>query len=135
MPCRPSTSTSRTFRPPSARPSASAAATLVFPVPPLPVTTCKRAGQREVRCWSPILRLYVRAAAAGELRAGAASAGFAAVAPALNSAVTRRTPRSGATPFSSAGDFADEPSGLADGGERERLFGGFLVFGRHRELY
>src|SRR6185503_17976069 len=45
MPCRPSTSTSSVRRPPAARPRASAAATVVLPVPPLPVTTCSRAGQ------------------------------------------------------------------------------------------
>src|SRR4051812_40378671 len=44
MPCRPSTSTRRVRRPSAARPSASAAATVVLPVPPLPVTTCSRAG-------------------------------------------------------------------------------------------
>src|SRR5664279_5372868 len=43
MPCRSSTSTSSTRRPSVARVSARAAATVVFPVPPLPVTTCSRA--------------------------------------------------------------------------------------------
>src|SRR3989440_5289394 len=46
MPCRPSTSTRRVRRPPAASARASAEATVVFPVPPLPVTTCSRAGQR-----------------------------------------------------------------------------------------
>src|SRR4051812_16446673 len=46
MPCRPSTSTSRVRRPAPARARASAHATGVFPVPPLPVTMCRRAGQR-----------------------------------------------------------------------------------------
>jgi hypothetical protein len=42
-PCRPSTSTS-SVRPPSAASArARAAATVVFPVPPLPVTTCNLA--------------------------------------------------------------------------------------------
>src|SRR5215207_7575837 len=41
-PWRSSTSTRSTFRPPSARASASAAATVVLPVPPFPVTTCRR---------------------------------------------------------------------------------------------
>ena len=40
--CRPSTSVSRTLRPWSASASARAAATVVLPVPPLPVTTCSR---------------------------------------------------------------------------------------------
>src|SRR3954447_13153733 len=39
MPWRPSTSVSRTCRPPAARARASDAATVVLPVPPLPVTT------------------------------------------------------------------------------------------------
>ena len=43
MPWRPSTSTSRTFRPPAARARANAAATVDFPVPPLPETKCRRA--------------------------------------------------------------------------------------------
>ncbi len=38
MPCRSSTSQSSTLRPSAARARASAAATVVFPVPPLPVT-------------------------------------------------------------------------------------------------
>src|SRR6187200_959989 len=42
MPCRPSTSTSRTRWPPDASAMAIAAATVVFPVPPLPVTMCSR---------------------------------------------------------------------------------------------
>src|SRR5690242_20709381 len=49
MPCRPSTSTSRVRRPSVANAMASAAATVVLPVPPLPVTTCSRAGQRSRR--------------------------------------------------------------------------------------
>src|SRR5688500_20395690 len=40
MPCRPSTSQSRTSCPSLASASASDAATVVLPVPPLPVTTC-----------------------------------------------------------------------------------------------
>src|SRR5690606_13336660 len=44
MACRPSTSTSSVRWPPAASASASAAATVVLPVPPLPVTTCRRAG-------------------------------------------------------------------------------------------
>ncbi|CRK54544.1 exported hypothetical protein [Rhodococcus sp. RD6.2] len=43
MPCRPSTSTSRTRLPPAARASARAAATVDLPVPPLPDTKCSRA--------------------------------------------------------------------------------------------
>ena len=43
IPWRPSTSTNRTLRPPAARVNASAAATVVLPVPPLPVTICSRA--------------------------------------------------------------------------------------------
>ena len=42
MPCRPSTSHSSTFCPAPARASARAAATVDFPVPPLPVTMCRR---------------------------------------------------------------------------------------------
>src|SRR5688572_9439029 len=42
MPWRPSVATSSTVRPSAARARASAAATVVFPVPPLPVTTCRR---------------------------------------------------------------------------------------------
>ena len=42
MPWRPSTSTSRTRWPPDASAMAIAAATVVLPVPPLPVTTCSR---------------------------------------------------------------------------------------------
>src|SRR5215475_4290110 len=42
MPCRPSTSMSRTRPPSDARARASAPATVVLPVPPLPVTTCSR---------------------------------------------------------------------------------------------
>src|SRR3954470_7224334 len=96
MPCRPSTSTSSVRRPPSARPSASAAATLVLPVPPLPVTTCSRAGQRPVRSFSPTTQQYGR---------------------------------------DSAGDLADEPVGLAHGGEGQLLLSGLLVVGRHGELH
>ena len=43
IPWRPSTSTNSTFRPPAASVSASAAATVDLPVPPLPVTKCSRA--------------------------------------------------------------------------------------------
>src|SRR5689334_3702208 len=43
MPCRPSVSTSSTDRPSAARARARAAATVVLPVPPFPVTTCRRA--------------------------------------------------------------------------------------------
>ena len=42
MPWRPSTSTSSTLRPPAASASASDAAIVDFPVPPLPVTKCSR---------------------------------------------------------------------------------------------
>src|SRR6266568_1782205 len=56
-PWRPSTSTRRVRRPPAASAMASAAATVVFPVPPLPVTTCSRAGQRS-RKGTP--RAYLR---------------------------------------------------------------------------
>src|SRR3954466_12204298 len=45
MPWRPSVSTSSTVRPSAARASARAAATVVFPVPPLPVTTWQRTGR------------------------------------------------------------------------------------------
>src|SRR5262249_9371229 len=45
MPCRPSTSVNSVRRPSRARPSASAAATVLLPVPPLPVPPCTRAGQ------------------------------------------------------------------------------------------
>src|SRR6266567_2943291 len=48
MPCRPSTSISRTLRPAVARASARAAATVVLPVPPLPVTTCSRTPSQSV---------------------------------------------------------------------------------------
>src|SRR5208337_1369871 len=48
MPCRPSTSISRTLRPALARASAMAAATVVLPVPPLPVTTCSRTPSQSV---------------------------------------------------------------------------------------
>src|SRR6516165_4015506 len=43
MPWRSSTSTNSTLRPPAASVSASAAATVDFPVPPLPLTKCSRA--------------------------------------------------------------------------------------------
>ena len=43
MPCRSSTSTSSTRRPLAASAIARAAATVVLPVPPLPVITCSRA--------------------------------------------------------------------------------------------
>ncbi len=43
IPCRPSTSTSNTRRPPSASARANAAATVDFPVPPFPETKCSRA--------------------------------------------------------------------------------------------
>src|SRR3954453_23690299 len=42
MPCRPSTSQSSTSLPREASPRASPAATVDLPVPPLPVTTCRR---------------------------------------------------------------------------------------------
>ncbi len=42
IPWRPSTSASRTRLPSRVRASAMAAATVVLPVPPLPVTTCSR---------------------------------------------------------------------------------------------
>src|ERR671920_81860 len=42
MPWRPSVSTSSTWRPSAARASARDAATVVFPVPPFPVTTWQR---------------------------------------------------------------------------------------------
>src|SRR6266516_2480246 len=48
MPCLPSTSISRTRRPAVARASARAAATVVLPVPPLPVTTCRRTPSQSV---------------------------------------------------------------------------------------
>src|SRR6478735_5843587 len=48
MPCLPSTSISSTRRPALARASARAAATVVLPVPPLPVTTCKRTPSQSV---------------------------------------------------------------------------------------
>src|SRR6266404_1124484 len=48
MPCRPSTSISRTLRPAVARASARAAAIVVLPVPPLPVTTCSRTPSQSV---------------------------------------------------------------------------------------
>src|SRR3954453_20230727 len=44
MPWRPSVSTSSTVRPSAARGRARAAATVVLPVPPLPVTTWQRTG-------------------------------------------------------------------------------------------
>src|SRR3984885_2372384 len=48
MPCLPSTSISRTLRPAVARASAMPAATVVLPVPPLPVTTCSRTPSQSV---------------------------------------------------------------------------------------
>src|ERR1700712_2616026 len=42
MPCRPPPSVSRTRPPPVARAIARAPATVDLPVPPLPVTTCRR---------------------------------------------------------------------------------------------
>jgi len=42
MPWRPSTSHNSTFLPVEARANASEAATVDFPVPPLPVTMCRR---------------------------------------------------------------------------------------------
>src|SRR3954462_7661649 len=44
MPCLPSVSTRSTERPSAASASASAPATVVFPVPPFPVTTWRRGG-------------------------------------------------------------------------------------------
>src|SRR6266550_2979703 len=58
MPCRPSTSISRTLRPAVARASARAAATVVLPVPPLPVTTCSRTPSQSVSRDLTITRLY-----------------------------------------------------------------------------
>src|ERR1041384_5707865 len=52
MPCRPSTSTRTVRRPPEASARARDAATVVWPVPPLPVTTCSRAGQPAPRLLS-----------------------------------------------------------------------------------
>ena len=46
IPCRPSTSTSRTFRPPVASAMANDAATVVLPVPPFPDTTWSRMVRR-----------------------------------------------------------------------------------------
>src|SRR3954471_12499469 len=46
MPCRPSASTSSTRLPLAARASARAPATVVFPVPPLPVTMCSRTSRK-----------------------------------------------------------------------------------------
>ena len=51
MPCRPSTSQSRTFLPWVARESASAAATVDLPVPPLPVTTWRRTPGKSGGTW------------------------------------------------------------------------------------
>src|SRR5215472_18742423 len=48
MPCLPSTSISSTLRPAVASASARAAATVVLPVPPLPVTTCSRTPSQSV---------------------------------------------------------------------------------------
>src|SRR5258706_7884819 len=48
MLCRPSTSTSSVLRPPAASARARAAATVVLPVPPLPVTTCRRTPSQSV---------------------------------------------------------------------------------------
>src|SRR5450631_2519920 len=48
MPLRPSTSASSTRLPPAARASARAAATVVLPVPPLPVTMCSRTPSQSV---------------------------------------------------------------------------------------
>src|SRR3712207_3305223 len=45
MPWRPSVSTSSTWRPSAARASARAAATVVLPVPPFPVTTWQRTAE------------------------------------------------------------------------------------------
>src|SRR3954447_2282271 len=48
MPCRPSTSARSTRRPSAASASARAAATVVLPVPPLPVTTWSRTPSQSV---------------------------------------------------------------------------------------
>src|SRR5579871_690573 len=48
MPCRPSASISSTLRPACASASARAAATVVLPVPPFPVTTCSRTPSQSV---------------------------------------------------------------------------------------
>src|ERR1700678_1856504 len=48
MPCLPSTSISRILRPAEASARARAAATVVLPVPPLPVTTCHRTPYQSV---------------------------------------------------------------------------------------
>src|SRR5512135_2981291 len=50
MPCRPSTSVRSTRRPPVASATASDAATVVLPVPPLPVTTCRRTSRNGCAC-------------------------------------------------------------------------------------
>jgi hypothetical protein len=46
---------SRVRRPSAASATASAAATVVLPVPPLPVTTCRRDGQRAAPAGTPVI--------------------------------------------------------------------------------
>src|SRR3984885_8827904 len=72
MPCLPSTSISRTLRPAVARASAMAAATVVLPVPPLPVTTCSRTPSQSVSLvvmpmMPPVFALSTEAIAARDL--------------------------------------------------------------------
>src|SRR5690348_6199502 len=55
MPCLPSTSQSSTFLPRDASASASDAAMVVFPVPPLPVTMCRSASEKSRVGWSAMV--------------------------------------------------------------------------------
>src|SRR5256714_11548497 len=114
MPWRPSTSTRRVRRPPAARARASAAATVVFPVPPLPVTTCSRAGQRSRAdtCRAYPL-IYVGGSAACPWSPGAAKR-----TPLPTTTVSRRSAE--AEPLHLL-DVADEPSGALDHREVQLL--------------
>src|SRR5215470_13101776 len=81
MPWRPSTSISSTRRPPEASARASAAATVVLPVPPLPVTTCSRTPSQSVSR-TLTFRGYPGAGTAGALRPAAFPGGPPGAIPA-----------------------------------------------------
>src|SRR5580704_3890135 len=76
MPCRPSTSISRTLRPALARASAMAAATVVLPVPPLPVTTCSRTPSQSVSRALTSIRLSAPAPSSGRRYSAARAPGL-----------------------------------------------------------
>src|SRR5215472_16075354 len=78
MPCLPSTSISSTGLPFEASARASAAATVVFPVPPLPVTTCSRTPSQSVSRTLTFTRLSGPTTPSGRGRPGGVSVPLAA---------------------------------------------------------